>query len=144
MSTHCLIAAALLGGTVWTMVGSDRSIMNEYVKTFTEEQRVIQQTLAMARLKIWIIGMLVGISVAFVLARKMSGSRLSKGCFFAMIALVVNYLVYMLWPKPGYMIEYLREDQIDEWLAVRNMMQRNYHFGLLGGAGALILLGYAL
>jgi len=141
---NCLIASALLGGTVWTMVASDKSTMRDYVKTFTEEQKAIQNVLSMARLKIWIMGMVLGIVVAFMSVRKMSGDRRKRACLFAMIAMVVNYFFYMLWPKPGHMIEFLRKDQVDEWLAVRNMMQRNYHYGLLGGAAGLVLLGYVL
>ncbi len=67
-----------------------------------------------------------------------------RGCVFSAIVMVVNYFVYMLTPKPGHMIESLRQDQIDEWLAVRNMMQTNYHIGLLVGMAAVYILSLGI
>lgn len=138
---YCLVAAALLGGILMVTFASNKNVMHAYESQLTPEQKAVNRILGLYRLKLWIVGMFLGVAVALFVTRPFSAG-MQRGCAFAAVALVVNYLYYMLMPKPAHMIQYLQPEQVDEWLAVKTMMQRNYHLGMLAGAGALLLFGY--
>lgn len=138
---YCLIAGALMGGTLMVTFASNKTVMNKYMQTMSPEQKLFNRYLTAARMKIWVVGLFLGVAVALFLSKRFKGG-LQRGCAFAAIAMLVNYFFYMLYPKPGHMVEVLRQDQIDEWRAVRKMMQRNYHMGMLISVGALLVFGY--
>jgi hypothetical protein len=143
----CFIAAALIGGILMTIVRANRQTLTTYVKGLTTEQIQMHKFLSAARLRIWLVGLVLGMMVASVLAPRLlkrGATDVLKGCAFAGIVMTVNYFTYMLWPKPGYMVEVLREDQIPAWHAVGKMMRGNYHLGMLVGVTALVLAGSGL
>lgn len=135
----CFLAAALMGGVVMTMARANRSTLSDYVSGLTPSQLHTHKIISDARLRIWLMGLALGVVAAWFVAPR-SGSTMMRGCSFAAIVMLVNYFYYMLAPKPGYMIEVLRRDQVPEWLAVKKMMQSNYHVGMLVGAVALYFL----
>lgn len=140
----CTVAGALIGGMLMIHLNTDRSVMGDFYQTFTPKQMMIMRHIKMMRMRIWATGLLVGLVVAYLLTPKLPSTLLRADCVFTGIALLVNYFWYMLCPKDVYMIEHLREDQVDEWLEVKKMMQRNYHLGMLVGGAGVFVLGNAL
>lgn len=144
-TTTCAVAAALIGGMLWIMLTADKGIMNAYKATMTEKQLAIKRAISMNRAIISIQGFMLGAAIALVwLFTYGRGAPGVKGCIFAAIAMGVNYFYYMLSDKGTYMVQHLKPDQIDEWLAVKKMMQQKYHIGMLLGLGGCFLLGKGL
>lgn len=135
----CFLAAALMGGVIMTIAKADRNILADYVSGLSQSQLEAHQAISEARLKNWMWGLLLGVGVAWFVTPR-GDNVLTRGCTFAAVVMVVNYFYYMFAPKPGYMIEVLKGHQVNEWLAVKKMMQSNYHIGLLVGALALYFL----
>ena len=71
----------------------------------------------------------------------MARTRFKRGvCFSAALALAVSYFVYRLWPKGEYMLQYLRPEQVEQWVQVYSSTSLRYHLGfVLGLLGALSL-----
>lgn len=137
----CSISMALLIGMLWVNITADKNILQNFEKTFDKTQAKVYSEIKQNRLKLWIQGMILGIGLGLAWLLSSNASAIIKTCGFTSISTLVNYFYYMLTTKPKYMIEYLRKDQIDEWLSVKLMMQRKYHIGLLLGVVGCFMLG---
>lgn len=140
----CAIASAFIGGMMWLMLTVNGDIMKSFKDTFTLKQKMVLSFISNYRRNLWLGGFVLGVILALIIFYMTGNFSLSgimeKGCLFAAIVMITSYFVYTLFPKPTYMIEHLRQDQIDEWLAVKKMMQSKYHMGmLLGGLGCYFL-----
>jgi hypothetical protein len=142
--TSCAVAFAFLGAMAWTMFNTNKGTMSAYTDTLDDKQRVLSHAVSKNRAKIWLHGILFGLVAGFLYLHYSKGSRNLKGCLFAAIVMGVNYFYYTLADKGTYMIQHLRKDQIDEWLAVKTMMQTNYHVGALLGIAGCFFLGRGL
>ena len=141
-TTNCATASAFLGGMLWIMLTANKETLNAYEATMNEKQLALKRAISMNRALISVQGFLLGIALALVwLYTYGRGSATVKGCVFAAIAMGVNYFYYMLADKGTYMVQHLQPDQIDEWLAVKTMMQRKYHVGMLLGLAGCYFLG---
>ena len=135
----CLVSAALVGGFVMTLVGVNKNVMGQYVHQLTPQQMEMHQSISRTRLSIWLVGLLLGGGIAWMLSKQ---TKLDA-CSFTAVVVIVNYLFYTLTPKPS-MAGYLRPDQLDEYKAVGRMMSKNYHFGIIVGVIAMYLIAQNL
>lgn len=93
-----------------------------------QEQTQIYERITMERFKIYVTSMVLGAVIGHLVYR-----NTKNACQGVMTMFTVSYFVYRLWPKTTYMIEHLREDQIDQWLEIYKTMSFKYHMGFLIG-----------
>ena len=138
----CSVAAAFLGGMFKIMLTKDKEVLGNFSATFDERQHLVMEQIRSNRFRIWsqgiVLGLVLGVIYLYFFGKGLSS--IFSSCIFASIVMTVNYFYYMLSNKGTYMIEHLRKDQVDEWLAVKLMYQRKYHLGLLLGIVGCFLL----
>jgi len=142
--TSCAIACAFMGGMLWTILNKDSNVMTAYHDTLDADQKVLANAISRNRAWIWLKGIVIGLMFGLIYLYMFNkGSNDFKGCMFAAIVMGTNYMYYTLADKGTYMINHLRQNQIDEWFSVKQMMQRNYHVGALLGVMGCFFLGRA-
>lgn len=140
----CALMAAFIGGLLHVHLAKDDELIASYLDTMTPEQRSIYEKIKQRRRQISTTGFLVGLGGALALHYLVFAKRgitFTNSCMTGATAMVIHYFWYMLAPKGPRMIQYLRDDQKQDWMMVGQMFQRNYHMGLLlAGAAAAIFL----
>ena len=139
----CLIASALFGSMLYTMLYQDKhKIMQEFQQTLTVEQIAIYKKIINERMRLYIEGLLIGLLLGFIYLSYCKRSIYSA-CIFTMIVLIVNNGYYLLHPKTQYMVPYLEtEEQRVAWLNIYVSMKNRCHRGMVLGAVAYLLVGY--
>ena len=141
-NTSCVIAIGLIVAMLFTMISPNKfSLMDKYESLLSEKQLEKYHTIRKERLKICIMGFVLGIVIAFGVVMYMKKSLFTNVCLVGAIVFVVNYFFYVFYPKSSYMITDLdeREDR-EAWLAVYKHMTLVYHLGfVLGVVGAMVL-----
>ena len=146
----CFVSAALLGGMLMVQLNTDTKVIDSLTHTLSPDQLVLYENISKKRLFIWLKGLVLGIGLAFALTPfivKRTPTTIFgwiNSCVFTSIALLANYFFYILSKKDAHMVDYLDEDQVDEWLQVKKMMQWNYHVGMLVGGAAIFILSLNL
>lgn len=139
----CLIASALFGSMLYTMLYQDKhKIMQEFQQTLTVEQNAIYKKIINERMRLYIEGLLIGLLLGFIYLSYCKRSMYSA-CIFTMIVLIVNNGYYLLHPKSQYMVPHLEtEEQRVAWLNVYVSMKNRCHRGMILGAIAYLLVGF--
>ena len=144
----CLIAFMFIGASIFTILTCHKcEPFNTYIKSLDSKQQIIYTSIVEERRNVYIYGAILGAILAciflfFVTLKPQSQSRNKQTFFsiaiaFSAIALLTQYIFYMLYPKQ-YMLPHLKNnEQIVGWLAVYRSMQYKYHLGMLLG-----IIGY--
>jgi len=146
----CLLSCALIGASLATTISCKTcSPFVEYKKELNEEQIKKYEKITNERLRIYIYGLVAGIIVAFVYLYMTQGLTSineylkTKSCLFTGIVLLVQYLVYTLYPKSEWMITTLdKQSQREKWLDVYKTMKNRYHYGMVLGIVGCYVLSY--
>jgi uncharacterized protein YacL len=120
---------------------------NNLKKKLNEEEEKYYDEVVKERMFIYLIGLCVGIVVAFLATNSLLfKSKVNKVCLFVVIALVVNVVVYMVYPKEKWLLNKIGSDQtkVNAWLDVYKEMKLKKFIGMGLGLIAYYLLGDGL
>lgn len=138
----CAIASAFICGMLWLIITSNKSVLSNFENTLSREQLEIMEKIKKERFKIWAQGLLIGFIIALLSARFLpyfKGENM-HACAVAAIAMGINYIYYVLYPKTDNMLVHLRPEQLQPYQEVKSMMSFKYHVGLLlGFIGSFLL-----
>ena len=144
-----MISTVLLFSIIVCMLSSKMSDKHTKLKDLlqTKEEKDYYDDVVKERMFIYLIGLCVGIVVAFLATNTLKfKSKVNKVCLFVAIALVVNVVVYMVYPKEYWMLTKIGNDQkkVDAWLEVYKEMKLKKFIGMGIGLIAYYLLGDGL
>jgi hypothetical protein len=152
----CGIAATLLAGMAYcTYMGNRTKLVQDYMRTLTEDQQQIYAKIVAERRGIYLRGFGWGLLLSAILLgihhQYLTMSRTVLLCNVAAITLATNYFYYMLSPKSDWMVLHFENDNNSNndhsdaanWLRVYRGMQVNYHVGLVLGIAGTVLLSNA-
>lgn len=143
----CAFAIAFIVAAIY-MFFTSKSTADTIEKTLDNDQKKIYEQIVKERLKIYYIGSLVGLflAVLYVIFYYKKQTTLYLICSFVVIFFVTQIVVYMIYPKSWYMLDYINtNEQAKAWMQVYNKMMRNYMIGFtlgLIGFGLLCLAFY--
>ena len=141
----CVFAAALLGASLFTMVGG-KEVRQRANDMLDEEQREIYKSILYERTAIYFKGLLLGAFLAILWVISVNDNKtIRKGCGAGLITLLVSVVYYLASQKSKYMKDYLNdENQIIEWNNIGNTMKTRYFIGAVLGVSACYLLTLSL
>ena len=130
----CQIGAGLVFGSLIVCMFQTSS-KKVFMASLSPEQREIFKSIIRERMFIYISSLLAGSIVGFVALKSSSfAGENTKVCTAVGIAFVVAYIVYQLWPKSRFMLEYLvTQQQTLAWVNYYKSMKQLYHTGFLIG-----------
>jgi len=142
----CLMASALFGSMIYIMLNPRKSeIINEFQSSLTKEQNQVYAEIVNERMKIYLIGLVVGLVLGFLYLQFNTSKTVSRTCVFTVLVLFTSNVLYLIAPKSKYMVTYLNtETQRNSWLKVYKEMQYRQVIGTLLGIIAYVLLSYNL
>tara|TARA_B110000114_G_C14810191_1_gene284380 strand:+ start:38 stop:490 length:453 start_codon:yes stop_codon:yes gene_type:complete len=143
---NCLISFVLFFSIVATMINSKTSPKHKHFRSLlNKNQTNIYDNIHKERLTIYLIGLCVGIVVAFFASNFLSSPKSNKLCLFVAIAISVNVVIYMVYPKSQYILTHLKEgEQVDAWLDIYKDMKLKKMVGAGVGLVAYYLMGNGL
>ena len=146
--SFCLIGSALLGSSLVSMATSKTSgNFKKFNDSLLDDEKLkkIYEDIHKERLTIYIQGLILGTLLAIVATQKSGFTKNINTCLFVSIALGVNWMFYLLYPKSTYMLEHLKTPkQTKAWLAIYKEMKLRCLIGLILGALGNILLGFGM
>jgi len=140
------IGGALLFAMAFSIFSSRNIESQEFIKTLDKKQLDIYKSIVEFRFNIWLQGLVVGLIIAVVVCYFVCQhfNNYAGALIFTAVWMFVNYMYYMLYPKPAWMLEFTKNTkQVTEWLDVYRFMKNRYHWGLLFGIAAFYLLSLA-
>jgi len=150
-ATSCGIAVTLIAGMAYcTYMGNRTQLVQDYMRTLTEDQQRVYARIVEERRGIYLRGFGWGLLLSALLLgihhQYKSLSRAALLCSVAAVTLATNYFYYVLSPKSDWMVLHFKNDKPQDaanWLRVYRGMQVNYHVGLVLGIAGTVLLGNA-
>lgn len=145
-SGYGFIGFALLFGMLFCIFSARNIEQQDFVDSLDEKQLEIYKSITTYRFNLWLQGMVLGLIVAVAVLYFLNSkfNTFGNALLFTAILLFVNYLFYMLYPKPAWMLEFTRnQKQVKEWLDVYKFMKTRYHWGMIAGVAAFYLLSLA-
>ena len=135
--TPCLIGITLLFSSIYmSYMKKDDEVFSNFTGLLDPEQQVIYAEIVFQRLSIYVVGMIIGLSLAifYVLTCKNDNYRL---CKFLAIVYVTKLLFYYVYPKKPLMLYYLKnQEQVEAWadiyLEMKSRWIKSLFVGLIG------------
>lgn len=93
----------------------------QFENNLSDEQRSVYNNIKVERAFLFSLGVYSGLSLSLIILRN-TQSNYPKCMVFA-LSYVLASIFYMVIPKRKYMIEELRQDQIQNWLVIYNKMK---------------------
>lgn len=145
-NVSCALATGIIFASVLTMMGPSNEIdkLNEMIDPDTVK---IYQEIKNERLKIYLIGLVLGVIIAVIMSKYVltSNSNTVNICTFVLIAGIVQIAFYELMPKSKWMLDYLKnQEQNQQWLKIYKTMKNKWHYGFIIGVIGFIFLGKGL
>lgn len=143
----CLIGFAFFFAMIMTSISCKNNEISQFKSTLSPELLQKYKNITNMRFKIWLEGLVLGLVVGVVVSYLLIGktNKLGRASVLTAIMLVVNYMYYMLYPKPVYMLNLLENmKQVKEYNDVYREMQFKYHLGLLFGVVAYFMISMGL
>lgn len=133
MNGFCAVSFALLGSSITTMVLMNRIYMKKFEESLDTSQTEIYQEIKEERIFIYIVATVVGTIVGLIISTK-------NVCMGVAIALTLQTMIYLIWPKTKYMLEHVNKpEQSKLWI------KKYKHMSLLGYIGIVLgLLVYLI
>lgn len=142
----CALAVGIIFASLFTMIGPKNEI-NKLNQLIDPKTAKIYSEIKYERLKIYIIGLILGVLCAYLFLKYYSGSESNsmKICTFVLIAGVIQIVFYEIMPKSKWMLDYLQTPgQNKQWLRVYKSMKNRWHLGFFIGIIGFIFLGNGL
>ena len=144
LSIYCVIAAALLGSMIWSLVNcNNKDQIHRYLSNLNKGQQKVYQNIVKERTNIYMCGFVLGIIVGIIYLQLTRSSRDNVYCIFIAIVLGITYINYTVMPKSTYMLDHIETpQQAKDWLELYKHMKRSCHTGMILGVVALPFLCY--
>ncbi len=140
----CLLASGFMGSMIYSFFSVNKTkIMNDFNNLLNIEQRNIYNKIKEERLRLYVEGYLIGLIVSLLIVFKLDSiGRYERLCLFVVIAIGINIVYYLSYPKSDYMLKHLEtKEQNKAWLTIYRTMRNRYLFGFIMGVMAYIILG---
>jgi|SaaInlV_165m_DNA_3_1040750.scaffolds.fasta_scaffold27980_1 hypothetical protein len=136
----CLFSSALLGASLFTIIGSNE-VKRKANDLLDEEQREVYKSIISERTSIYFKGLVLGVFFAILWIISVNDDKtIRKGCGASLITLLVSIVYYLASTKSKYMRDYLNDDrQMVEWNNIGNTMKTRYFIGAVLGLSACYL-----
>ena len=85
-----------------------------------------------------------GIGIAYSLVTNINLDRSNKICIFIITTIIVNTIIYTIYPKKDWILRHLTKDQIDNWIKIYNEMKIKKIVGMSLGIVVYYYLGNSL
>lgn len=139
----CLLATMLLTSMIIsTVAGIFIPLQNKL--NLNSYQKEIYNDIVKDRLKIFLIGLVFGIGIAYSLVTNINLDRSNKICIFIITTIIVNTVIYTIYPKKDWILRHLTKDQIDNWIKIYNEMKIKKIVGMSLGIVVYYYLGNSL
>jgi len=127
MNGFCAVSFALLGSSITTMVLMNRIYMKNFEESLDTSQAEIYQEIKEERLFIYIVATVVGTIVGLIISTK-------NICMGVAIALTLQTMIYLIWPKSKYMLEHVNKpEQSKLWITKYKHMSVIGYIGIVLG-----------
>lgn len=133
--SYCLPMMALVGSTVVTgaMSFANKGKMTEFQNTLNQAQLAVWEKIKTERTRIFVVASIIGLIVGIMLKFNL--------CLSISAALFTQTMVYKLWPKSNYIMDYLQSpDQGRAWMRMTNNMSLFGDVGMIVGIVGYIIL----
>ncbi len=143
--TTCAFAVAFIVAAIYISFTSPNTA-KQFEDSLDDGQKVIYKHIVQMRLKIYIIASIVGaiLGLLYILFMRKKQSNIGLVCGAVIIFFVTQILVYMIYPKDKYMLDYIdSNDQARAWIKNYNEMMKNYLIGFVLGLVGYIILCFA-
>ena len=137
----CLIGFVLLFSSI---------IMHFFVKkntlmdTLSPELQKKYKSIVMERLKIYTMGMTLGIILGLIYLYSYSGG-INNVCIFIVIVMSIKLTFYYFYPKSDYMLYHLqKKEQVKAWTDVYKNYKNAWKYSLIVSFISYILISYGL
>lgn len=143
-SGYGFIGFALLFGMIFCIFSSRNIEQQEFKNTLDIKQLDIYKSIVDFRLQLWLQGLALGLVIALLVCYFAHShfNTFGGAILFTAVLLFVNYMYYTLYPKPAWMLDFIRDKkQVKEWLDLYKFMKNRYHWGLLFGVVAFFFIG---
>ena len=127
MNGFCAVSFALLGSSITTMVLMNKIYMKKFEESLDSSQTEIYQEIKEERLFIYIVATVVGTIVGLFISTK-------NVCMGVAIALTLQTMIYLIWPKSKYMLEQVNKpEQSKLWITKYKHMSVIGYIGIVLG-----------
>ena len=137
----CAIAIGFIIASFYIMITNNKT--HDALKNSLDEKgKKAYDKIVSERLKLYIIGSIVGLIVAlgFYFWSKKYLNSITRVCSFVIIIFIIQIMIYTLVPKSDYVLNYITtNEQSKLWLENYNTMKNKYHTGFIIG-----LIGYGI
>ena len=143
----CLVSSMLFFSILATMVASKVSPSHKkFQELLNDKQKEIHSKIVKERGTIFVIGLLVGILVAYLVTTVLAlQKRVNKNCLFVGLAIFINIVFYMVYPKSDYMLLHLEgKEQVQAWLDIYKEMKMKKFIGMGVGLFAYYIMADGL
>ena len=138
--SSCLIGITFLISSIYlSIMRKDSDIFIKFMNLLNDEQKKIYSRIIIERTGIYIIGMIIGLSVAlyYVLTNKKDNYKI---CKFLFIVYTIKLGFYYFYPKSPLMLYSLTtKEQVDTWADIYTEMKDRWKKSLMVG-----LIGYLI
>ena len=133
MNGFCAVSFALLGSSITTMVLMNKLYMKKFEDSLDTSQKEIYKEIKEERLFIFVVASVVGTIVGLIISTK-------NVCMGVAIALTLQMMIYLIWPKSKYMLEYVNKPKQSKlWI------MKYKHMSVLGYIGIMLgLIVYSI
>jgi hypothetical protein len=145
-SSYGFIGFALLFGMLFCIFSAKNIEQQDFINNLEAKQLEVYKSIITFRFNLWLQGMILGVAIGVAVLYFLNSkfNIYGNALLFTAIVLFVNYIFYMLYPKPAWMLEFTNnQKQVKEWLDVYIFMRNRYHWGMLAGVAAFFLLSLA-
>ena len=141
----CLLASGFMGAMIYSFLSINKNkLINDFSNTLNLEQKQRYSKIRDERLRLYMEGYLIGLVVSLLIIFKLNNvSKYERVCLFVVIAIGINIVYYLAYPKSDYMLKHLTtKEQNKAWLNVYKTMKNRYLVGFILGVFAYIILGF--
>ena len=139
----CAIGITLLLSSVYmSYMKRDNTKFVKFMNLLDEKQQKIYKDIIHERLKIYILGMILGLSMAIFYIYKNKTDKY-KICKFLAIVFVIKLGFYYIYPKSPLMLYSLTEkEQIDAWADIYTDMKYRWIKSIVVGFVGYLIIAY--
>jgi hypothetical protein len=150
-SITCLISLSLIIAMIYfhNATTNNKTIIN-YKKQLPKELSELYDKIRNERLRINYFGYSLGFMLSLLIIlynyslKRNKLTNTSLICLVIVVTFFTNYFYYILSPKSTYMLDNINSpEQTRAWLQMYREMQYQYHFGMVIGIIAVVMLALA-
>tara|TARA_A100001015_G_C14998168_1_gene717149 strand:+ start:1168 stop:1617 length:450 start_codon:yes stop_codon:yes gene_type:complete len=139
--TYCLVGFTLLFSSIFMHLIKDNTKFSNFINTLNDKQKKIYKDIILERLKIYSIGIAVGLLLGVFYYLKTSKDKRNI-CLFLTIVFITKLVVYRVYPKSTMMLYHLtNKAQTDAWTDIYVHMKRNCIISIILGLISYLFLG---